>query len=164
MALVGISRVYLDSYYVLEMVNKNKSHLDVQKLMYRLKQPAFEVLVSQTVLGEVVAKILLKPAPECADALSRIPQILQDHNIDPVACLTPPPSAALEIMQHLHSNDPYLDATDIMIVSHVLSDPNSKFFFTNDAKLLKSRQIKECEQQLRDDGKRETDLKISGGL
>lgn len=161
---MGISRVYLDSYYVLEMVNKNKSHRDVQKLMYRLKQPAFEVLVSQTVLGEVVAKILPKPAQERADALSRLPKILQDHGIDPSACLTPPPSAAFKIMKRLHDNDPYLEATDIMIMSHVLADPNSKFFFTNDAKLLKSRQIKECERQLRDDGKRAVELVVSGGL
>ena len=146
------------------MVNKNKSHRDVQKLMYRLKQPAFEVLVSQTVLGEVVAKILPKPAQERADALSRLPKILQDHGIDPSACLTPPPSAAFKIMKRLHDNDPYLEATDIMIMSHVLADPNSKFFFTNDAKLLKSRQIKECERQLRDDGKRAVELVVSGGL
>lgn len=161
---VGISRAYLDSYYLLEMVDKSKSRGDVQKLLYQIKQPTFQVFVSQTVLGEVVAKILQKPARERSDALSKLPQILQDHNIDAAACLTPPQGEALEIMRHLRAADTYLDVTDIMIVSHALADPRSKFFFTPDSTLTQNHRLHEYEKRLREDAKRETELKISDGL
>ena len=44
-------------------------------------------------------------------------------------------------MHHLRNTDPYLDMTDIMITSQVLSDPNSKFFFTPDLQLTQSRKL-----------------------
>lgn len=146
------------------MVDKNKSHSDVKKLLYRLKQPSFEVFVSQTVLGEVVAKILQKHTHENRNALSELPQILQDHNIDPAASLTPPLGTALEIMRHLHRADQYLDTTDIMIVSHVLADPKSKFFFTNDSKLIGNLAICEHEADLRNRKRREAKLEIKDGF
>lgn len=161
---MGISRVYLDSYYLLEMVDKNKSRGDVQKLLYQLKQPTFEVFVSQTVLGEVVAKILQKPAHEQSNALSKLPRILQDHNIDTAACLTPPQGEALEIMRHLRAADQHLDTTDIMIVSHALADPKSRFFFTTDSKLIGNLAISEHDADLRNSQKREAELTIKDGF
>lgn len=73
--------------------------------------------------------------------------------------MTTPKKEAFEIMMSL-SKDAYLDATDIMIVSHALSDPDSKFFFTPDIKLLDNQVIKETEKKLREDGRRNVKLTI----
>ena len=67
---------------------------------------------------------------------------------------------AFNIMVKLSEKDNELDATDILIVAHVLSDPDSKFLFTNDNKLLGNTAILDLEKKLRADGKRNTGLKI----
>lgn len=58
-------------------------------------------------------------------------------------------------------SDTWLDGTDVIITSHVLSDPNSKFFLTYDTKLLENPRIIEYEKKMRDDGLRDTKLKIT---
>ena len=161
---MGISRAYLDSYYLLEMVYRTDSHSDVQKLLYQLKQNTFEVFVSQTVLGEVITKIFQRSASTHTDVLSKLPNVLQDHNINPTNCLTPLPSEALDIMSYIRKHDLYLDMTDIMIVSHALADPKSKFFFTNDTKLIGNSVINKYDVALNNDGKREMNLEIRDGF
>ena len=69
----------------------------------------------------------------------------------------------LEIARRLRAADSYLDVTDALTVSHALADPNS-IFFTPDSKLTQNHKILECEKRLRDDNKRETELRISDGL
>ena len=67
---------------------------------------------------------------------------------------------AFDIMATLSSKDDMLDPTDVMILSHVLSDPDSKFFFTADEKMLGNTAITDLEKDLRDEGRRYTMLKI----
>ena len=160
---MGISRVYLDSYYLLEMITRTPDS-DVKKLLYTIKSNSFEIFVPQIVLGEVVAKIFTKPAQDREDALSKLHKVLQDHGIDPASCMPPPQGAVLEIARCLRNVDSYLYMTDVLIISHALADPNSKFFFTPDSKLTQNHKILECEKRLRDDNKRETELRISDGL
>ena len=57
--------------------------------------------------------------------------------------------------------DEWLDATDAMILSQVLSDPDSKFFFTTDSAMLRNAVIMDAEKSLRGEGKRRAILKIS---
>ena len=68
---------------------------------------------------------------------------------------------AFEIMVALGAKDKSPDATDIMIVSHVLSDPDSKFFFTADSNMLENVAITYLEKDLNARGKRHTTLQIS---
>lgn len=161
---MAVSRVYLDSYYLLEMVERMPER-DVKKLMYTIKSNSFEIFVPQIVLGEVVAKLFTKHPQTRADLLSRLPEILLQHNIDLDVCLTPPlTGAAFEIMRSLHSADPRLGKTDIMILSHALVDPDSKFFFTPDSDLIGSSKVAEYERGMRSEGKRNVRLTISEGL
>ena len=160
---MGISRVYLDSYYLLEMITRTPDR-DAKKLLYTIKSDSFEIFVPQIVLGEVVAKIFTKPAKDREDALSKLHKVLQDHGIDPDSCMPPPPGAVLEIARRLRAADSYLDVTDALIVSHALADPHSKFFFTPDSKLTQNPRVKELEKLLRIDNQRDAKLKISGGL
>lgn len=123
---MAVSRAYLDSYYLLEMV-KPTPDSDVKKMFYKIKNDSFEVFVSQTVLGEVVAKLFPTPTQYGKDALSKLPEILKKHNIDLATYLTPPRDGAFEIMCYLNNKDPRLDNTDIMILSHALADPLQVF-------------------------------------
>ena len=51
-----------------------------------------------------------------------------------------------------------------IIVSHALADRHSKFFFTDDNNLLGNREIIRLGRNLKQQDKRETDLKIQDGF
>ena len=53
-----------------------------------------------------------------------------------------------------------LTPNDAMILSEVLADPDSKFFFTRDGDILENLKIKNYENSLFEDGSRNTRLKI----
>lgn len=78
--------------------------------------------------------------------------------------IRPTESDSFDVMVILSRKDKFLDATDVMILSHVLSDPDSKFFFTPDSKILENAVITNLEKRLRDEGKRNTTLKIYDGF
>ncbi|MCE2509279.1 MAG: hypothetical protein J4G04_08350 [Nitrosopumilaceae archaeon] len=78
--------------------------------------------------------------------------------------MKPVEKGAFSIMVTLSGKDESLDATDVMILSHVLSDPDSKFFFTIDSDILENSAVTDLEKDLRDEGKRRTALKISDGF
>lgn len=49
---MGVSRVYLDSYYLVELVKEGGEASDVRSLLYKLASSnTFEVFVSQIALG-----------------------------------------------------------------------------------------------------------------
>ena len=73
--------------------------------------------------------------------------------------MKPTEKNAFEIMMALSSKNKLLDATDIMIVSHVLSDPNSKFFITADSNMIRNAAIMDLDKDLNVNGKRHTTLK-----
>ena len=78
--------------------------------------------------------------------------------------MKPTEKDAFDIMVSLSGMDELLDATDIMIVSHVLSDPDSKFFFTTDSNILDNAAIIGLEKDLNASGRRRVTLKISDGF
>lgn len=78
--------------------------------------------------------------------------------------MKPAEKDAFDIMVTLSGRDKSLDATDIMIVSHVLSDPDSKFFFTTNNNILENADIIDLEKYLNTNGKRHVALKTSNGF
>jgi len=64
-------------------------------------------------------------------------------------------------MAELADRDEMLDATDIMILAYALADPDSKFLFTTDTKMLRNARIKEYDRYLQDDKRRNTTLIIT---
>ena len=64
----------------------------------------------------------------------------------------------------LQKMDCQLDPTDALIIAQILADPDSKFFFTHDQKILYNTAITTYEARLRDLGERSTVLKIKDGL
>ncbi|MDE0525975.1 MAG: hypothetical protein OXI27_05180 [Thaumarchaeota archaeon] len=63
-------------------------------------------------------------------------------------------------MSDLLEVDDQIDPNDALIVSQVLADPDSKFFFTNDTKMLDNQKILGYEYELRKTDRRNTRLKI----
>ena len=55
---MGVSRVYLDTYYLLEIVLKGHRKHDAERILYKASKGSFEIVVPQIVLGEAVSKIL----------------------------------------------------------------------------------------------------------
>lgn len=48
---VGVSRLYLDSYYLLAVVFKKQNKGDVERILYTARSPSFKILIPQIVLG-----------------------------------------------------------------------------------------------------------------
>ena len=156
---MGISRAYLDSNYLLAVVLERPEKADAERLLYTLSKGGFEVFVPQIVLGETVSKILTrgKDAPRLLDRLVRT---LERYGIDARSSLPPAPKGAFAIMEELRKMDERLDATDTMIMAQVMADPDSKFLFTKDKKMIYSKEVKEHEQKLRSRGVRNEKLQI----
>ena len=156
---MGVSRVYFDSHYLLEVVFEGKHKDEVERLLYATSRDGFETLVPQTVLGETVSKILARDGHEGMP--DRLDRTLQKYGIDARRCLPPAPKGAFAIMEELRRMDERLDATDTMILAQVLADPDSKFFFTLDEKMSDNYAVGKCEEGLRRSGHRNTKLKIT---
>jgi len=120
---------------------------------------AFEAFVPQTVLGETASKILAREGHQ--DMLDKLDRTLQKYGIDARRSLPPAPKGAFAIMEELRKIDERLDGTDIMILAQVLADPDSKFFFTKDEKMLYNAAIQKYEQRLRSENLRREKLKIT---
>ena len=157
---MGVSRAYIDSYYLLAVVLERPEKADAERLLYALSRGGFETLVPQTVLGETVSKILTrgKDAPRLLDRLVRT---LEKHGIDARRCLPPAPKGAFAIMEELRRMDDRLDATDAMILAQVLADPEAKFLFTPDGEMNNNKAVREYETELRRGGLRNEKLKIT---
>lgn len=164
---MGISKAYLDSYYLLELVKEGDRVRDVKRLLYKLSNSnAFEVCVSQIALGEVFAVIYRDFESNRLgrrDVAMKLVSVMENNNIGSQS-VVPPVGDVFSIMAKIRQADEILDVMDIMIVSHALADRHSKFFFTNDGNLLGNREIIKLERDLKQQGKRETDLKIQDGF
>lgn len=157
---MGISRAYLDSFYLLALIKDEDGEYDVEHMLYQFKSNAYEVLVPYIVLGEVCGVIFrdYESDQDRREKITKMADIITDNKIK-WENIQPTESKSFDIMMALR-RDEFLDDTDIMILSHVLSDPDSKFFFTPDSKILENMAITDLEKMLRDEGKRNTQLKI----
>ena len=110
---MGVSRAYIDSYYLLAVVFGRPNKAAAERLLYALSRGGFEILVPQTVLGETVSKILARDGHE--GMLDKLDRTLQKYGIDASRSLPPATKRAFAIMEELRKRDERLDATDAMI-------------------------------------------------
>ena len=89
--------------------------------------------------------------------------MLLDCGIDS-SCLPGIDRRAPRYMLDLQAIDGRLDPNDALIISRVLADPDSEFFFTADAKMRRNSAILDYESGLRREGARNTILKIGESL
>ena len=82
-------------------------------------------------MGEAVSKIFeRKCGVERSHTVENLANLMDKYCIDVKRCLPPPYGDAFSIMANIRKQDCTLNNTDIMILSHVLADPDSKFFFS----------------------------------
>lgn len=162
---MGVSKAYLDSSYLLALVKEEDWASEVSNMLYKLKNNSFDVFVPHVVLGEVCGIIFrdFKSDQDRRDKTVRLVNMMIDNGIK-WKNMKPTTKDAFDIIITLNKNDASLDPTDIMIVSHVLADPDSKFFFTVDSDILENVAITSLEKELNYKGKRHTTLKISDGF
>ena len=156
---MGVSRAYIDSYYLLAVVLGRPDKAAAERLLYALSRGGFGVFVPQTVLGETASKILAREGHE--GMLDRLDRALQKYGIDASRSPPPAPKRAFAIMEELRKMDERLDATDTVILAQVVADPVSKFFFTPDGKMTRNQVVETQEKELRRDGLRNEKLKIT---
>lgn len=162
---MGVSKAYLDSSYLLALIKEEGGAREVERMLYRLQSNAFEVFVPHVVLGKVCGVIFrdFKSDQDRRNKTARLVDMMDSNGIL-WKNMKPTEKDAFDIMVSLSGKDELLDATDVMIVSHVLSDPDSKFFFTTDGNMLENAAIIDLEKELSASGKRRVDLKISDGF
>ena len=125
-----------------------------------MKKGSYRILAPQLVLGEITAKILEKSKPsELPDRLQRYHLLFSEYGIDH-SCLPGVGRCVSQHMSHLEEIDDRLDPNDALILSQILADPDSKFFFTADTKIRHNPKIMEYESELYSKGDRSTRLKI----
>ncbi|MDE0267216.1 MAG: PIN domain-containing protein [Thaumarchaeota archaeon] len=160
----GTSRAYVDTHYFLSLIFEDDDASDVKRLFYKLQNGSYRILVPQLVLGEITAKILGKSqSDELPDRLQKYHSLFSVYHIDH-SCLPGVDRRVSQHMSNLENIDDWLDPNDTLILSQVLADPNSKFFFTVDTKILYNPKILDYEYELRKDGDRTTKLKITESL
>ena len=155
----GTSRAYVDTHYLLSFVFEETAAEETRRLLYKLRGDSYRILVSQTVLGEVTAKILQRyESGDIPERFQRYGSLFSDYGIDHV-CLPGVDKDSGYHMSELQKIDDRLDPTDTLIISQVLADPDSKFFFTHDKDILDNKCIMEYEYQMREAKQRNTLLK-----
>ena len=78
---MGISRVYIDTYYLQEIVLKGDNKHDADSILYKASKGSFEIVVPQIVLGEAVSKIL-KRGKDARPLMDRLVGTIEKYGID----------------------------------------------------------------------------------
>lgn len=158
---MGISKTYLDSSYLLAIIQEEGMGREVEHMLYNLRENSFDVFIPHAVLGEVCG-VIFRNFESDQDRLAKMEKLVNVISSNKIKWenMKPLGMEAFSLMVTLRDKDPLLDATDVMILSHVLSDPDSKFFFTTDSKLLGSTVAADLEKELYCNGKRNESLKI----
>lgn len=155
---MGVSRAYIDSYYLLETVLGGKWKEEARHLLDMLSKDTFVAIIPQIVVGEAVSVLLRRDtAHDDVDNLVRVVKKYIDVNNH----ISPASKNAFGIMAEVQKREPRLDSTDTAILSQVLGDPDSKILFTPDKHMLDNPTIKMYEKELRDDGWRREKLNIT---
>ncbi len=161
----GVSEAYIDTHYFLSIVYDEGDSQDARLLLSQLDNNAYRVLVPQIILGEIVAKILKKSdANSLRNDLGKLGEIFFKYKISVYECLPGTSKNTPRIMLDMQNLDERLTPNDTIILSEVLADPDSKFFFTRDSNILENLKIKNYERSMFESGSRNTHLKIRGSL
>lgn len=161
------TRSYLDTFYLRGIVSKDRGERALSnRLLSRISQKSFEVIIPQVVMGEFFAIILRdSKREEINEQLMKMINKLHDINLDINSCIPPPNEEVFNCIQELRNQKVSLDPTDLVIVAHALADPDSKFLFTTDKKMIESDIITVIEKKMRQfDNKRNIELEIKDSL
>ena len=160
-----LNRVYFDTWLLAGLVAKKSSERSDMKAMLSKMTHGYEVVVPQVALGEVFA-IVMKKNENKADVQKRLVDLCDDlyKVANPKTGFPPPTTEIFQFARDLTAGDSQIKNMDALIASHALTDPKSTRLITADKNLLNSTAVRKIESDLRDDGKREVELRIADGL
>ncbi len=158
---MGTSRVYLDTYYLLEVIFDDEHKQYVERLFSQISNKSFEVFIPQIVVGEAVSQMYEKCGGRTRPdrLLEKFASLMEKYGWG-AANMSPPPNKSFHIMNELLLVDERLAGVDAVILAQALADPDSKFLFTPDQMLVRNENICDYELRLRQSGERSTKLKI----
>ena len=158
---MGISRAYLDTYYLLEVVFGGTEKGPTERLLTQISGDSFEVFIPQIVVGEAVSQMYERCGGRTRPDhfLERFASLMEKYGWGD-ANMLPPSNKSLRMAAELTRVDDRLVGVDVELLSIALADPGSKFLFTPDGMLTENRNVCDYELKLRHDGERNTQLKI----
>ena len=158
---MGISRAYLDAYYLLEVVFKGVNRSQTERLLSQISTGSYEVFIPQIVVGETVSQMYEKCGGRTRPdhLLERFASLMEKYGWGD-ANMTPPSNKSFRMAAELTRMDNRLVGVDVELLSIALADPDSKFLFTLDNMLAGNKSICDYELKLRHDRERNTRLKI----
>ena len=162
---MGISRAYLDTYYLLEVVFEGMEKGPTERLLSQISNDSFEVFIPQIVVGEAVSQMYERCGGRTRldHFLERFASLMEKYGWGD-ANMLPPSNKSFRMAAELTRVDDRLAGVDVELLSIALADPGSKFLFTPDVMLAENRNVCDYELQLRHDGERSTRLKISSSM
>ena len=162
---MGASRIYLDTYYLLEVIFGGKYKRRVEHLLSQISSNSFEVFIPQIVVGEAVSQMYEKCGGRTRPdhLLEKFASLMEKYGWGD-ANMPPPSNRSFHIAAELTRVDSRLVGADVAILALALADPDSKFLFTPDQTLTENENVCNYELQLRHDEERSMRLKISPSL
>ena len=163
----NIQNIYIDTClfqgYLWGKEDEKKNAKDIlSKIKSNVKRnPDINVKIPFIVIGEMINN-LIRGSFELnnrAEIMYKFFDLLNDLRAD----IIPPNKCCYAKAKLLIDQDCYLaeNATDILIVSCALCDKDSAFLLTDDSLLLESDSLKKIERDMREEGKRSRQLKIT---
>lgn len=159
--------VHHDAVHFMEAVTRGPRADEARKVFYDSRRHNYLVIVSQIILGEIVAVILRKYGSygEHEAALGRLLKVIYDSGAEiGRSFATFDPWKLRGMVRDLSELDSRLKRTDLIVLALALADPNSVRLFTRDNVLLENTRIMEYEARLRGEGKRNVRLLITDML
>ena len=158
---MGISRAYLDTYYLLEVVFEGTEKDPTERLLSQISNDSFEVFMPQIVVGEAVAQMYERCGGRTRPDhfLERFASLMEKYGWGD-ANMLPPSNKSFRMAVELTRVDDRLVGVDVELLSIALADSDSKFLFTPDSMLAENRNVCDYELRLRHGGERNTQLKI----
>jgi predicted nucleic acid-binding protein len=158
-------RVYLDSSYLGDFINDDDPDFRryAVNIKSRISSLHCETVIPQIVIGEIISIVIgQRKSDDINNITNRIKTIVQEvmYFVKPETCMPPIKSEIISDFSYLHTICK-VDPTDAFILSYAINDPESRYFITKDPKMIHNKQIKQYEQQLRDEKKRTLELVIT---
>lgn len=158
-----IQSVHHDAIHFVEVVTDGPNAAESRRVFYDSKRHRYKVIISQIILGEILAVILGKYGSygEHEARLSKLLKAIYDSGADIGSSLvTFDPWKMRQMVEELTDMDSRLKRTDLIVLVLALSDPNSVRLFTRDSVLIRNERIIEYERRMRESGQRNVQLKI----
>lgn len=162
-----VQTVHRGAVHFVEAVIGGPEADEARRALYSSKRRSYKVIVSQIILGEILAVILGKYGSygEHESGPVRLLRAIYDSGVDIRSGLvTPGPWKPRGIIDDLTELDPVLRRTDLIVLAIALADPDSARLFTKDSVLLENRKIADYERKMREGGLRNVCLKITHTL